>query len=291
MSKLYDCFLFYNELDILDIRLNLLKDIVDKFVVLESTVTFSGKPKPLTFQENKHLFAPFLDKIIHVVVDDTPDDFSNLHFIATPETKLDMINNKVLKHVNESTGWSRHEKQWGREIYQRESLIKGLLECSEDDVVLVSDVDEIPNPASLSKLLTLIDKNDVIDFKQNMFYYHIDLLKEKNWSGPKLASFKTLANISLNGLRANKFTTKILNAGGWHISFMGGVQRIQTKIEAYAHQEFNNQYIKSNIEKNINQKNDLFFRGTKLAKINIEEEYPKEFLDLVRNKYAYLISE
>ena len=291
MSKLYDCFLFYNELDILDIRLNLLKDIVDKFVILESTVTFSGKPKSLTFEENKHMFSPFLDKIIHVVVDDTPDDFVNLKTISSPTTKLDLAHNKVLKHVSESTGWARHEKQWGREIYQRESLIKGLIDCSDDDIVLISDVDEIPNPASLTKLLTMIDSNDVIDFKQNMFYYHIDLLKEKGWSGPKLASYKSLSGMSLNGLRANKFTTKVLNAGGWHISFMGGVQRIQNKIEAYAHQEFNNNYIKSNIEKNIHQKNDLFFRGTKLTKIDVDEEYPKEFVNLVRSKYGYLISE
>lgn len=288
--KLYDCFLFYNELDVLDIRLNLLKGIVDKFVILESTITFSGKPKPLIFQENKHLFTPFLDKIIHVVVDDTPNDFFNLPLMTNPKTKLDIINNKILKHLNESSGWNRNEKQWGREIYQRESLIRGLVECSEDDVILISDVDEIPNPDSLNDLLINVNENDVIDFKQKMFYYHIDLLKEKNWSGPKLTTFKTLSYKSLNEMRANKFTTKTLNLGGWHISFMGGTQRIKTKIEAYAHQEFNNEYIKSNIENNIHQKNDLFFRGDKLTKINTEEEYPKEFLELVRNKYTYLIS-
>ena len=269
MSKVYDCFLFYNELDILDIRLNLLKDVVDKFVILESTVTFSGKQKSLVFEENKHMFEAFSDKIIHVVINDTPDDFTNLPFLSNPKTKSEIVQNNVLKHVNESSGWARHEKQWGREIYQRESLVKGLMDCQDNDVILISDVDEIPNPVSLTKLLTLVDKSDVIDFKQNMFYYHIDLLKEKGWSGPKLASYKTISSSSLNALRANKLTTKTLNVGGWHISFMGGVQRIQTKIEAYAHQEFNNQYIKSNIEKNINEKNYLFFRCTKLTKINI----------------------
>lgn len=290
MSKLYDCFLFYNELDILDIRLNLLKDIVDKFVILESTVTFSGKLKPLTFQENKHMFEKFSDKIIHIVVDDTPDDFNKLSFIQEAKNKNEQVQNNVLKHVAESTGWSRHEKQWGREIYQRESLVKGLVDCQEDDHIIISDVDEIPNPASLTKLLGLINSDDVIDFKQNMFYYHIDLLKEKGWSGPKLASYKTIQKSSLNALRANKLTNKVLNVGGWHISFMGGVQRIQTKIEAYAHQEFNNQHIKSNIEKNINEKNDLFFRGTKLTKINVSEEYPESFLETVRTKYPYLLS-
>lgn len=290
MPKLYDCFLFYNELDILDIRLNLLKDIVDKFVILESTVTFSGKSKPLTFLENKHMFEKFSDKIIHVVVDDTPDDFVNLKTISSPTTKLELLHNKILKHVSESTGWTRHEKQWGREIYQRESLVKGLVDCNEDDWVIISDVDELPNPTSLKKLLDMINSNDVIDFKQNMFYYHIDLLKEKGWSGPKLASYKTIANSSPNDIRANKLTTKTLNSGGWHLSFMGGPQRIKAKIEAYAHQEFNNDYIKSNIEKNISNKNDLFFRGNQLVKINVDEEYPRAILDLIYNKYAYLLS-
>jgi hypothetical protein len=85
---IYDAFLFFNELDLLDIRLNLLNDVVDKFVVVESTVTFSGKTKKLFFDENKQMFEKFSDKIIHIVVSDTPEHFNNLPFISIAKEVL-----------------------------------------------------------------------------------------------------------------------------------------------------------------------------------------------------------
>lgn len=109
---IYDCFQFFNELDILKIRMNVLKDVVDRFVISESTVTFSGKKKPLYYAENREMFAEFEDKIIHQVVDDTPN-------------------------VN----------PFERDSFQK-CAVKRPLEklCKDDDIIIFSDVDEIRIP-------------------------------------------------------------------------------------------------------------------------------------------------
>lgn len=287
---IYDAFLFFNELDLLDIRLNLLNDVVDKFVIVESSVTFSGKQKRLFFDDNKHLFERFNDKIIHIVVDDTPEDFNNLSFVSNPSNIKDIFQNKILKYLNESTGWNRNnpnEVQWGREIYQRESMIKGLLDCYDNDLIIISDVDEIPNPIELLKIKDST-QSDVFEFKQNMFYYNINTLKERGWSGPKIAHWSVIKENSLNILRQNKLTNNVVDNGGWHLSFMGGENRIKDKLEAYAHQEYNNSHIKGSITRNIQSNNDLFFRGS-LTKINIDDEFPNTLLDLIKQKYEYLI--
>lgn len=286
---IYDCFNFYNELDILDIRFNLLNDVVDKFVIAESTKTFSGLPKNLIFEENKKFFEKFLDKVIHIVIDDTPENFEKIEYISDPSTDYDERKNIVLKRTDSTPGWSRHEKQWGREIYQRESLIHGLKTASSSDICMLSDVDEIPDP----KIVKSIKENlsdDVIDIRQKMFFYHIDLLKEERWSGTKVFRYKKAKEYSMNELRANKATTKTIENGGWHISFMGGLERIKSKIGAYSHQEFNHPLVLSNIEKNISNKKDLFFRNGQLVKVDLNDIFPEEMISFVRTKYPYLIS-
>jgi beta-1,4-mannosyl-glycoprotein beta-1,4-N-acetylglucosaminyltransferase len=288
--KIYDSFLFFNELDLLDIRLNLLNDVVDKFVILESTITFSGKTKKLFFNENKQLFEKFSDKIIHIIVDDTPEDFNNLSFTSNTSNIKDALKNKTLKHLNESTGWNRNnanEAQWGREIYQRESITNGFLNCDDNDLIIVSDVDEIPNPAELLKIKDS-GQSDVFEFRQNMFFYNINTLKERGWSGPKIAHWSVIKENSLNILRQNKLTNNVVENGGWHLSFMGGENRIKDKLEAYSHQEYNNNHIKENLTRNIQTNNDLFFRGS-LVEINIEDEFPNTLLSLIKEKYGYLI--
>jgi beta-1,4-mannosyl-glycoprotein beta-1,4-N-acetylglucosaminyltransferase len=286
MSKIYDCFLFFNELDILKLRLEILNDTVDKFVIVESTVTFSGKEKPLFFNENKDEFKKFEDKIIHVVINDTPDDFINLPYVSNPLSDVDNVKNKILKYVESSEGWSRHEKQWGRETYQRESMFYGMIGCSNDDIILISDLDEIPNPDEILKLKNSI-LNSIVDFKQTTYYYYFNLLKEYNWSGTKCLSYGNLKNKSINLIRQNKHTTNIIKSGGWHFSFMGGPERVKAKIDAYSHQEFNNPYILSSVENNIFEENDPFFRG-KLLKVPIDENYPLYLLNNIEDYKNYI---
>lgn len=286
MGKIYDAFLFFNELELLKLRMNILNDVVDYFVIVESTKTFSSKDKELFFQKNKHLFDDFKDKIIHVVIDDTPTSFTTINYIIDAKTDDEKLKNKILKYVDESPGWQRHETQWGVETYQRESIIKGLIDCDNDDIIIISDVDEIPNPNELINLSETMN-NDILDFRQNMYYYYFNMLKELNWSGPKICKWNILKNISLNSLRQNKYRTKIINDGGWHFSFMGGENKIIEKLEAYAHQEFNTPYYKENVKNNITNNNDPFFRGG-LTQVYIDDSYPKYLLNNLE-KYKHMI--
>ena len=286
MCKIYDCFIFFNELDILELRLNMLYDSVDYFVIVESTVTFSGKVKKLFYDDNKERFKKFHDKIIHITVDDTPEDFFNLPFLGTPKNKKEEIKNKILTFLDLSEGWGRHEKQWGRETYQRESIFYGLVDSNDNDIILISDLDEIPNIIELSKIKNLIG-NDVFDFRQNTYYYYFNLLKERNWSGTKCLLWKNLKGVSINLVRQNKHTTKIISDGGWHFSFMGGPDSVKIKIDAYSHQEYNNHRILSNVENNIESENDPFFRG-KLSRVLIDETYPSEITENI-GKYEKFI--
>ena len=286
--KIYDCFLFFNELELLDLRLNILKDVVDYFVIVESTVTFTSKPKKLIYEENKELFKEFEDKIIHVIIDDSPNNFSKINYITPETTESDVLKNKVLKYVHESTGWNHsnpNDVQWGVETYQRESIINGLINCDDDDIIIISDIDEIPNPIEVDKLIK--SPNEVCNFLQTMYFYYFNLLKEKNWSGPKSCNWGKLKNISLNHLRQNKFTTKVIENGGWHFSFMGGESKIIEKIEAYGHQEFNNNFYKDKIISNMDNNTDPFLRG-QLIKVDIDDSYPEYLLNNL-DKYKHMI--
>ncbi|MBO6167304.1 MAG: hypothetical protein J6P13_03005 [Kiritimatiellae bacterium] len=114
---IYDCFSFFNELDILEIRLNALKDVVDRFVLVEAVKTHSGQPKKLYFEENKDRYKPFLDKIIHVIVDNEP-------------------------HLPEKC--PKLTAAWAYENHQRNVIVRGLARIGADDVLLISDLDKIP---------------------------------------------------------------------------------------------------------------------------------------------------
>ena len=115
---IYDCFQFFNELDMLKIRLNVMSPIVDKFVISEATETFSGLKKPLYYEENKEMFAEFADKIIHVVVDDTPEGYTH-----------------------------------DRDTFQKNAVTRGLKDCTDEDIIIFSDLDEIPNPEKIKEIL------------------------------------------------------------------------------------------------------------------------------------------
>ena len=119
MPRIYDCFTFYNELDLLEIRLNELDPIVDHFVLCEAPVTFKGKPKPLLFKENRERFERFLPKIAHIVVDDMP------------------------------TGPDKKSVYWQRQTFQRNAIRRGLGDADADDFIILSDLDEIPRATAV----------------------------------------------------------------------------------------------------------------------------------------------
>ena len=136
----YDCFQFFNELDILKLRLHIMNPVVDRFVISEATETFSGNPKPLYYEENKEMFAEFADKIIHVVVDDTPPGYTH-----------------------------------DRDTFQKNAVGRGLKDCTDEDIIIFSDLDEIPNPEKIKEILQNFDRTKIYHFAQRLFYCYLNM--------------------------------------------------------------------------------------------------------------------
>jgi len=153
--QIYDGFTFFNELELLEIRLNILNRVVDKFVLVESNVTFTGEEKPLYFKENYSKFENFLDKIIHVIVEDMP-------LTSNP---------------------------WTREIHQRNAIVRGLSDAKPGDRILISDVDEIPRPESVGKTVHL---DDIVIFLQEFYYYFLNCKTDEIWKGTRMVPFEKL---------------------------------------------------------------------------------------------------
>lgn len=275
---IYDSFQFFNELDILKLRMNVLKDVVDFFVISESTVTFSGDPKPLYYNENKEMFKEFEHKIIHNIVDDTPMDCN----------------------------------AFMRDHHQKCAVARGLKDCKPDDIIIFSDVDEIPNPDTLQELLPTVEDGRIYMMAQRLFYCYLDMeevsgnllsvtgefddVEKKQWLGTKVCRYSVLDNYTTEELR-NKEQKAIgvrVPNGGWHFSYMGGgkkqstADRVKYKIKSAAHQEYNNRHILWNVKKNIKNMQDIFGRDSKLQLVEIDETYPKYLRDHL-DEYKYLL--
>jgi beta-1,4-mannosyl-glycoprotein beta-1,4-N-acetylglucosaminyltransferase len=297
--KVYDVFLFFNELDLLEIRLNLLNDVVDYFVISESDVTFSGKPKPLYYQENKERFKQFEHKIIHQVIRDTPNDFVHLPKIENPQTKDQECLNKIYRFLDEATNFNKKtESYYGRDSFQRDSLHRALVNCNDEDIICFSDVDEIPNPETLKKVIDFFPSDKIYTLRQKEFNYYLNMYKQDGWMGPRVISYGTLKNISLNQIRTivpgedrTLVNTVDVPNGGWHFTSIGSVDKIIQKIESWGHQEFNIPRIKDNVKKNVAAGKDIFQRkGIKIKRIEFDEKVFPRWLVQNKEKYSHLIS-
>lgn len=200
-----DAFLFDSELDMLDLRLNVLSDVVDRFLLVEATETFRGNPKPLHYAENIDRFAAFADRITHVVVRDLP---------ASPNP-------------------------WHREHFQRNAIMRGLHGCEPDDWVLVSDVDEIPKPemvANLHDAPYLFPH--VIAFEQALYSMTLNWRHVKPWLGTRAVRYGHLD--MPQDLRSTLWirpTEALCADGGWSYSSFGGWQALQNKLKSFSHAE------------------------------------------------------
>jgi beta-1,4-mannosyl-glycoprotein beta-1,4-N-acetylglucosaminyltransferase len=251
--KIVDCFIFYNELDLLNYRLHILNEVVDYFVLVESTHTHSGKEKELIYQNNKEIFQPFHHKIIHVIVDDFPYKYPNINY-----------DNK-----------SDNSDSWHNERFQRNCIVRGIhqLSLADDDIIIISDLDEIPDPNTLNK----IKKNEINitlnALNMDFYYYNLNSKKETMWNCCKILLYKyfneliqkkiTCSDIRLNHIYVNPIEY-IINNGGWHLSYFGDAHFIKNKLENFAHQEFNNKEYTNieKIEKRVTTGLDLFERST-----------------------------
>ena len=258
---IFDCFQYFNEDHIVDLRLNILNKFVNKFVVVESTVNHQGKSKKLHFDINR--YKKFKDKINYIIVDDTPENMKNPH-----------VGGESLV-----------------EQHQRNSIMKGLKDAGDNDLIILSDVDEIPDLNKLNEY----DKNKYAVFSQQMFMYKLNFLnlKENNWHGSKICLKKNFK--SPQWLRDLKFkeypfwridkirNLQIIKNGGWHFAYLQTPENISKKIQSFAHGEFNKVNIinEENIVLKIKNGQDIFERGFNLKKLEIDSSFPNY---IVQNK-------
>ncbi len=206
-GKIYDCFPFFNEIELLKIRLAELDEVVDYFVLVESVETQRGGLKPLYFEENKSLFTKHLPKIIHVKIETTHPQFG----------------------------------LWERENYQRNQILQGLVHCNPMDIILISDVDEIPRKAKIKELL-IQGKNHFhgpISFEMSMHYFHLnrqtstqDAWGGGKWVGTIATVYRNVMKHSPQYFRKHSGIWSSIQNGGWHFTWMGGRDRVRKKLES-----------------------------------------------------------
>ena len=257
---IYDCFQYFNEENILDLRLNILAEEVDFFVIVESTTDHQGNTKKLNFDKTK--FKKFEKKIIYIVVEDTADTIKRPHFGQ---------NSLVERH-------------------QRNSIIRGLKNCADEDLVIISDVDEIPD---LSKLNLLDKKKRYAVFCQKKFDYKLNLLNETegDWFGSKICLKKNLKSPQwLRDLKFKKYPfwridkirdLQIIKDGGWHFSYLQTPENLLKKISSFSHGEHNKPEFANfkNIEDKIKMQKNIFDLGFSYKKIEIDNSFPKYIVE------------
>ncbi len=287
MRKIYDTFCFFNELDLLEMRLNILDPYVDYFVISEASVTHTGVAKPYYYEENKERFAKFNHKIIHLKIEDTPNDFINLPLIKDIESPDGKCVSLIHKFVETQTNRFDRRTQiaYGRDFFQKECVRRGLINCNDEDIIMFSDCDEIPNPDVLVLANDFLKDSKFFGFSQTGYYYYLNMLKEHGWVGTKIGRYKDLKDYSFNEFRGQPAPT--LSNGGWHFSYMGGAEKVKHKIESFSAQEMNNSHVIQSITNNINNGIDPFFRS-QLTQVQIDNTYPKYLLENLE-KYAHMI--
>ena len=278
----YDCFCFFNELDLLEIRLNTLDKVVDRFILVESLLTHSGHPKPLYYANNKHRFSKFNHRIIHIIVNDFP----------------------------EAQNITYNKMAWIRENWQRNAIFRGIPKTAKDeDYIIISDLDEIPSPEAIKIALS---HNKVTRLNLKMFYYFLNYknFTYPTWNlGPQVLPLHIVRYTStLPKLPETDFIIKELNKAitptvirfmqselviknaGWHFSYCGGIKAIQAKIKAIAHTENDTEEIlnPNNIQKRIYSGKLHFNRNDKFYAIHINDSFPQYIRDNLQ-KFNHLI--
>jgi len=255
---IYDCFTFFNELELLELRMSVMGDAVDYFVLVESTRTFTGKPKELFYENNKDKFDN--SKIIHVIVNDSPIDKPT----------------------------SIHSEAKQNEAYQRECMRKGLVDADDDSIIIISDVDEIVNMDTVIKNLPLLKRKPYFSLDQKLFYYYVNFYL-KFWPGPVVCKYKNVK--SFERFRNKRFRRRCPD-GGWHYSYLGGVESIKTKISSYAMTTLDIPRYTSyeNIENSLKTGKDLFGRRKDCSIVDLDGNSHKYMKDFVE-KYPYFLKE
>ena len=214
---IYDIFTFFNELDLLEIRFEILDPVVDKFVLIECTETFSGKPKPLYYNENKHMFEKWKHKIIHHITNDPVSGYEDLQ-TRLMQPNISKLDENIILNALTTTNVPKGEVHWLKEFYQKECIKKPLLGLNDDDICFVGDLDEIWNPEQIYN----IDDTTIYKLKQIPYTGYMNMRSSEDWAGTIVTRYRNIKDACLNHLRTPWRTpyTFIDNAG-WHFYLYG----------------------------------------------------------------------
>ena len=291
--NIYDCFMYFDEDLLLDLRLNTLDNFVKKFVITEATYTHNGSKKKLNFEINK--FKKFKDKIIYLVIDKQPENIINLSNNDTKEQRGEKL---ILNGM-------------ARDYFQRECLIKGINKAEDDDLILISDLDELPN---LNELDFKNIKNNIIIFEQKMFYYKLNLLYEDfSWQGTKGVKRKNFLSPQwLRNIKGKKYSKWRLDTifskkkysnllfvknGGWHFTCLRTPEELEKKLLNFAHHyEYEESGLKlDDIKKLVSEKRVMYdhtvdqkgykWSGKSILK-NLNVKYLPEYVSSNLEKYS-----
>lgn len=241
---IYDCIPFFNEFDLLEIRLNILAPKVDRFVILEANFTHSGKSKDYTLEEH---------------IEDRYKDFPIEYF------KLDY------QHL------SGNNDAWVRENAQR-VMLKDCIQPKRDDIVIVSDLDEIPDP-------DYIDGKSTGRFHPRLYYFYLNLHSQTFYNGPYMINGDYSDQMNYQDLRRASPGPDYVDVG-WHWSSLGGIDRVHTKLTSFAHTELDTDDYHAKVAEWHANKCDI--HGTPLTEVPIDDTFPKYIRDN-QEKYRDLI--
>tara|TARA_B110000003_G_C16595272_1_gene513415 strand:- start:87 stop:980 length:894 start_codon:yes stop_codon:yes gene_type:complete len=229
--KIFDCFMYFDEDTVLDVRLNYLNEYVDKFVIIEAEYNHKGEKREPKFDIKK--FESFKDKIIYLLVNQEVPGMYEIN-------ELDSNDKKIGKNIMNALK---------RENFQRNSILNGLADASDEDWIIISDLDEIPNlkDNDIKKI-----KSPIVFFKQLMMYYKFNLILENyTWIGSKACRKKDLKSPQwLRNIKDRAYSwwrldtlfsetkyikVKTINNGGWHFSYLKSPEDIEKKLKSYLH--------------------------------------------------------
>jgi beta-1,4-mannosyl-glycoprotein beta-1,4-N-acetylglucosaminyltransferase len=305
--KIYDCFIFYNELDLLKLRLQELDEHVDYFVLVESNQTHSRTPKKLFYEENKEMFSKWNHKIIHVVMDMPEFNFIDKIIIKRQLKKP----NKFLSNIALSYGLARMKMDWG----QRRAIKNGLTNCKDDDVIMISDLDEIPNPAKVPQAIEMAKEGKIVGFIQRAYCYYLNGRTDTYAIGTKMSTYKTFQEKrggDPQGFRIPSFKTRLkhkiqrkkgyhgnvwnadvttIEDAGWHFTFLGGAAAVKKKIESYPHienysvnKDANSEKIQKDIENGKHRHLEITYIPIDETFPRTVQDHPEEYFQFIREK-------
>lgn len=284
--RIYDLFPFFNELELLEIRLHELDPVVDIFVLVEAKHTFQKKPKELLFQQNRERFAPFLPKIRHIVVEKLPSFFYK---------------------------W-RIPNAWDVSDYQKGQAARGLFDAQVEDRIIFSDVDEIPRAEAVREFA---HKPGITVFEQRLYAYYLNNLcvfydthgKECVaqytrdgigwWRGSVMLDFATFCRLgkSIKKMRLlhdlPEPQVQVAQDAGWHFTSIGDVERIIRKLESYEHSEANTEENKNRkrMQERIASGKSIFSDNkSRFRPVPLDDSFP-QYLVQNQQKFRHLLCE